>query len=54
MTAENLVSFAALSFLIGLHAAFMFDSSPYKEERRLIVVTAVTSILIMLYAFIKV
>ena len=54
MTAGNLIAFVALSFIIGLHAAFMVDASPYKKEKWLIIATAVISILIMLYAFIKV
>lgn len=54
MTTENFVSFVLLSFIIGLHAAFMADSSPYIKEKRLIVAAAVVSILIMLYAFMKV
>lgn len=54
MTTANFISFVILSFLIGLHAAFMIDASPYNGERRLIVAVAVISILIMLYAFMKV
>lgn len=54
MTTENFVLFIALSFIISLHAAFMADASPYIKEKRLIVATAVVSILVMLYAFMKV
>jgi hypothetical protein len=54
MTSGNFIALVALSFIVGLHAAFMVDASPYKKEKRLIIATAVISILIMLYAFMKV